>query len=127
MNGHKLLADTNIFLYLMNGDKNIADYLSGKDVYISFITEIELLSFSDLKEEDELIIHSLLSECKIIAFNDWIKYDTIQIRKENKFKLPDSIIIATSKFLNIPFFTADKKLARVKGNAHVILYEEKSL
>jgi hypothetical protein len=36
MSGNSLLIDTNIALYLLNGDEKIADLLDGRDVYISF-------------------------------------------------------------------------------------------
>lgn len=42
MNGNNLLVDTNIVIYLLSGDKTIADLLDKKKIYISFITEIEL-------------------------------------------------------------------------------------
>jgi len=47
MSGNKLVADTNIILYLLNGDHTVKEILQGKDVYISFITEIELYSFKN--------------------------------------------------------------------------------
>lgn len=43
MSGNSLLIDTNIALYLLNGDNTIAELLDGKDVYLSFISELELL------------------------------------------------------------------------------------
>jgi hypothetical protein len=44
MNGNSLLIDTNIALYLFNGDTTLSFVLDGKKIYISFITELELLS-----------------------------------------------------------------------------------
>ncbi|MDT3403464.1 putative nucleic acid-binding protein [Mucilaginibacter terrae] len=42
MNGNKLFVDTNICIYLLNDDHVVADLLNGNQIYISFITEIEL-------------------------------------------------------------------------------------
>lgn len=125
MNGHKIFVDTNIILYLIDGNKKISQVLNGKEIYISFISELELLSYSDLDKVQESIIASLLSECKIIGFDEWIKTHTIEIRKKTKLKFPDSIIVATSKFLNIPFLTADKRLSKA-GIGNVLLFEENS-
>ncbi|MCU7693808.1 type II toxin-antitoxin system VapC family toxin [Haoranjiania flava] len=122
MNGSKLLVDTNIILYLLNGNKAIAQILEGRDIYISFITEIELLSYSEFNEEEESIITGLLKSCKIVDINSQIKTATISIRKKNRLKLPDSIILATSQFLDIPFFTSDKRLKNIKGNIEILLY-----
>ena len=44
MNGSdKWLVDTNILIYLLQGNRKIAELLSGKLIFISVITEIELL------------------------------------------------------------------------------------
>lgn len=45
MNGNNLFLDTNIVLYLLSGDKTVADILFEKTVFISFVTELELLGF----------------------------------------------------------------------------------
>lgn len=103
MNGTKLLLDSNIILYLLNGDKTLADFLQGKELFISIITEMELLSFSEISTKEQKQIHSFLDECKVVNIQSSIKSETIRLRKKFKTKLPDSIIAATSIYLNIPF------------------------
>ena len=82
---------------------------------------MELLSFKDLKTVELKIIKSFLSDVTIIDINDKIKEETISLRKLHGLKLPDAIIAATSKFLNLPIITADKQFAELK-DIHVILY-----
>ena len=53
MNGNKLFLDTNIVLYLLNGDQTLATLLNNKQVYISIITELELLGYNGLTNEEE--------------------------------------------------------------------------
>jgi predicted nucleic acid-binding protein len=48
VSGTKLFLDTNIVLYLLNGDRTIAEIIDGKQLYISFITELELLGYKGL-------------------------------------------------------------------------------
>lgn len=43
MSGISVLIDTNIAIALLNGDEQIASLFDGKDVRISFISELELL------------------------------------------------------------------------------------
>ena len=43
MSGKEILADTNIIIYLLQGDNTLEDILQGKQLYVSFITELELL------------------------------------------------------------------------------------
>lgn len=122
MNGSKLLVDTNIILYLLNGDETIADFLQDKELFISFITELELLSFWDLSTNEEKHIQSFIKNCKSISMNELIKKETIQIRKNYKMKLPDSIIAATSLYLDIPLISADLGFQKIE-NLSFIQYE----
>jgi len=68
------------------------------------------------------VISELLGECIIIDINAKIKELTIKYRKAYKLKLPDSIIAATSSYLDIPLITADigfKKLEEL----NLLFYE----
>jgi predicted nucleic acid-binding protein len=49
MSGNSLLLDTNTVLYLLAGDETLAEFLNGKKLYISIITELELLSYKHFK------------------------------------------------------------------------------
>ena len=122
MSGTKLLLDTNILLYLLNGDETLADLLSGTRPYISFITELELLSFQKLKSSEKKKISNLIKHCTIIDVNAPIKELTINIRQKSNLKLPDALIAATSKYLQIPLLSADKDFDKVK-DLDLIYYE----
>lgn len=67
MSGTSLLIDTNIALYLLQGDETIAELLKEQDVYISFITELELLGYQEINEEDIPLIEGLLDNCIIVG------------------------------------------------------------
>ena len=45
MNGSKVLSDTNIALYLLNGDKELGATLQNSETFVSVISELELLGF----------------------------------------------------------------------------------
>ena len=113
MNGNKLFVDTNIILYLLNGSKTLAELLNGKQFYISVITELELLAYKDITAQEGKVINDFISECKIISINNAIKQETINIRKKYSIKLPDSIIIATATYLDLPIITSDKGFKKV--------------
>jgi predicted nucleic acid-binding protein len=108
MNGNSLLLDTNIVLYLLNGDVTLAEILEEKHIYISFITQLELYGFKKLTPTEKIQIDSLLSESTIIDINTEIKDIVISIRSEKTIKLPDAIIAATSLSFDIPLITSDK-------------------
>jgi len=60
MSGNKLFLDSNILLYFLYGNKDVIQIISDKDVVISFITELELLSFPKLTSDQENNIKDLL-------------------------------------------------------------------
>jgi predicted nucleic acid-binding protein len=122
MNGNSLLIDTNIALYLLNGDEKIADLLVGRDVYISFITELELLGFQDLEPSEIPAIEAFIDDCIIIELNQSIKEKTIEIKRKQKMKLPDAIIAASSIYLNMPLLSADKGFEKLE-DIQFVLYE----
>ena len=122
MNGDKLLLDTNIVLSLLGGDTTLSDFLFDKELYISFITEMELLSYKKITAKEQKAIKQFIKELLIIDINDAIKTKAITLRKTSNIKLPDAIIAASSLWLNIPLITADKQLSKVKG-VKIIYYQ----
>jgi hypothetical protein len=58
----------------------------------------------------------------VIDINPVIKSRTIQLRQENKVKLPDAIIAATAIAFDLPLFTADKGFKTIEGLS-LILFE----
>lgn len=122
MSGNKLLVDTNIILYLLSGNEPVLEILDGTDVYISFITELELLGFKGLTASEKKKISLILNDLIIVDINSEIKQKTISIRSESNLKLPDCNIAATSCFLNLTLFTADREFKNV-NNLSLLLYE----
>lgn len=115
MNGNNFLLDTNIVLYLLGGDKILARLLDNKMPYLSFITEMELLSSGKITSGQEKQVKDFLKESSVIEMNKEIKHSAIHIRRASGLKLPDSIIAATAIFLNVPLLTADTEFNRLKS------------
>lgn len=108
MNGNNVLLDTNIVLYFMNGEETLFPLLEEKNIFLSFISQLELLGSKTMDPEDVQKIKNFINECTVIDITPGIKETTIQIRQNYSLKLPDSIILATSLWLNIPLISADK-------------------
>lgn len=73
MNGNNFLIDTNISLYLLSKDDTLEALLEGKDLYISFITELELLGYKNITKEEQIKVERFVSDCIVIDFNSTIK------------------------------------------------------
>ena len=108
MNGIRIICDTNPLIYLLDGNKDIARLLNGKQIYLSVITELELFGKSNLSVHDSNIIEVLLDECFVVGINQEIKQIYREIKQKQTIKLPDAIIAATAIYLDIPLLTFDK-------------------
>ena len=112
MNGTNFLADTNALIYLLNGNQCMSNYLQ-KNLYVSVISEMELLSYFGITLDEEMQIKSFLNDCNEVTLTNEIKDKTIEIRKKYKTKLPDAIIAASAIVKNIPLITADKGFCQI--------------
>ena len=119
MNGNSVLLDTNIVLYLLGGDKVLAELLNQKKLYLSFISQLELLGFRGITQKQQTEINRFVQECIVIDINEEIKKEVIQLRKSTKLKLPDTIVLATARYLSLPLITSDLDF---KENEEVIIY-----
>jgi len=123
MNGNSLLLDSNIVLYLLNGEKTLIPLLEGKQLYLSFITQIELLSYHEISSAEVETIDSFIQECIVNDMTSSLKELTIKLRKKYRIKLPDAIIAATSLYLNSPLVTADAGFKKLDDDIDIIFYE----
>jgi predicted nucleic acid-binding protein len=108
------LIDTNAVLLALQGNQLLKDYLHNKSPYISFISEIELFSFSFITPEDEEVIKEFVSQSRLIEHDSTLKPIIISLRKVYKIKMADAIIAATALHLSIPILTYDKGLKKIK-------------
>lgn len=103
-----ILSDTNIIIYLLEGDRAIAELFDENLIFISFITELELLSAKKYPEEQEKKINEIIQEFTIYEYSNLIKSACINFRRKYNLKLPDAIIAATAFTYKLPLLTADK-------------------
>lgn len=84
MSGRSFLIDTNIALYQLMGNITVAEILDGAKLYVSFVTELELLGYKGISAKEQRAVKMFLDECIIIDINNEIKNQTIEIKQ--KFK-----------------------------------------
>jgi len=123
MNGHRVVCDTNVVLFLLKGDKVIAAALAGRELVISQITRIELLSFANISRTERKKIDLFLETWSVESLHQSIEDLTIELRKKHSCKLPDAVIAATASYLDIPLVTADKGLLRMNEEVEVVFYD----
>ncbi len=124
MSGNNLFLDTNIIIYFLSGDDTLTELLDGKTIYISVITKLELLSYSGLSNKDQTRLENFLSECTIVDLTPFVQTAAVTIRKQYKLKLPDSIIVASAMYVDLPLVSSDKSLKSLT-EASILYYEKK--
>ncbi|HSI73146.1 MAG TPA: type II toxin-antitoxin system VapC family toxin [Fimbriimonas sp.] len=105
------VLDTNVILYHLAG--KLAEPLPAANLFISVISEIELLSYPGLSPEEEAAIQRLVWGVQVLGVTEDIKTEAITLRKLHRLKLADSIIAATAITLRANFLTHDSALLRV--------------
>jgi predicted nucleic acid-binding protein len=108
----RVVADTSVIVAFLKGDPVAGEALIGKRVFVSVITEIELLSYSRIREVDMSATVTWLKNVRIVGLTEEVKAETISIRRSRSLKLPDGLIAATAISLGVPLLTGDRRFAK---------------
>lgn len=117
MNGNKILLDTNIVVYILSWNPDYIAKISEKEIFVSFITELEVLSYNFETKQDEQTARSFFDEVYIAHMDNSIKNLVIALKRTYKIKLPDCIILATSLAYSIDLVTNDLDLMNIYNRA----------
>jgi predicted nucleic acid-binding protein len=121
MNGIRLLCDTNVLIHLLGNKAEVIDFLEGKQVFISVITELELYGKQNISLSETAIIDMLIENCFVIDLLSPIKQIVKKIKQKYKIKLPDAIVAATAIYLDIPLLTFDTDFNKVEELKLILL------
>ncbi len=105
------LIDTNIFILLLNGE--LAEPIPEGNLGYSIITQIEILSFSSLSQDEEQLIRTSLKTLSQISINTTIAEKTIQLRRKYRLKTPDAIILASAWEHGATLLSNDQQLLQI--------------
>lgn len=126
MSGKKIILDSNIIIYLSQNRILTDDLILDKNNYfISAITYMEVLGYKFDSIDEEKIVRDLLNLFNIIYVDEKITGKVVEIRRQNKIKLPDAIICATAMVHKATLFSNDRKLEKIK-NLKIEFIQEKS-
>jgi predicted nucleic acid-binding protein len=115
MNGIDLFVDTNILINLAEGKREVDQYLEGNNLFVSVITEIELLGWHKITNQQKDFFQALLNDCTLIGLTKPVKELAIELKQKHKIKLPDSVISASAIHLDIPLLTSDQGFEKIKN------------
>jgi predicted nucleic acid-binding protein len=102
----------------------LTEMIDGQDLYISFITRIELLSFPKIDKAGIELIERFLEQVPVIESNPLINADAMGLRRKSGIEVPDAIIAASARFLGVRLMTADKDFKKVEQEIDLLLYRK---
>ena len=108
--GHVL--HTNVVLYHLAG--KLAAPLPLRPLFISIVTEIELLSFKLLTDSERNQISAFLASVTVINLDGAIKDETIRLRL-SVLRLPDAVVATTASVYDAELWTHDARLLKAPG------------
>jgi len=93
--------DTNAIIYYLDEDPTVVpllDPILGQDmaIFVSVVTELELLSHPGLTEEDMAEIQQLLTSVVIFPLESRLAQLAGALRRQYHLKTPDSVVAATA-------------------------------
>ena len=101
--------DTNAVIYYLQKDEAvravIEPMLEAGAVHVATVTEIELFSYTHLTLDDNNRIEKLLDAFEIVPLDSNIARIAGRLRREQRMKLPDSVIAATALFTGTTLVT----------------------
>lgn len=109
----KCMLDTNAAIYMLR-DRLVHPLPEGA-WFVSVISELELLSWPQLRTEDEAAIRKFLGRVTILGLDQNIKKATVQLRRTTRLKLPDAIIAATAISIDADLYSNDVQILAVPG------------
>jgi predicted nucleic acid-binding protein len=62
MSGAKVLADTNVFINLAEDKGVIEPHIVEKDIFLSIVSEIELLGWHKISKNEKLFFESIIED-----------------------------------------------------------------
>lgn len=110
----KLFIDTNIIIYALQGDRHITNLIDEERLSMSFITEIELLSWPQLSDLDDKVIRGFINSCRVMEYSSGLKEKVIGIRKKYKLKMSDAFVAASAILDDSPLISADNVFSKIK-------------
>lgn len=100
---------------------HLSSFLTSTLLFKLFITEIELLGKPGISPAEIKGIQNLLGTCSKVAHVEEINKLTIQLKQQNRVKLPDALIAATAIYYNLPLLTFDKDFSQIKSIDLILL------
>ncbi|HRO40897.1 MAG: type II toxin-antitoxin system VapC family toxin [Flavobacteriales bacterium] len=123
MRSDSVVLDTNIVVYLFNGDQRLADQLEEVRLFISAMSRIELYSWRKAAGAEIALLDKFMQRCTLVEIDREVQDAAIALRRAHKLTVADAIVAASAQVKGIPLFTADGDFKRLGSELRVVIYE----
>ena len=104
------LLDSNLLIYSFDPEYSfLKEIVLDKNNAVSVITQIEVLGFHKISEQEKLYFEFLFSQLHILDLQHQIVQKAIELRQSKKMDLPDATIAATALFHDLELVTVNIK------------------
>lgn len=83
-------------------------------IYLSFVSEIELLSWPKLGSQDQILISNFIRKSEVVEYSSRLKEIVIDFRKQYNLKLSDAFVAASAFQFETLLVSADSVFNRIK-------------
>ena len=112
---NSFVVDTNILPYFFDGNNAAGKFIYSVEISIYSISHIELLSNKNITAQKNELIIEFLAGSTILQTTPAICNITAKLRLNYIIKIPDAVIAATVKYLNLPLITVDNQFLKLKN------------
>lgn len=109
----RLLLDTNIVNFILQGNLPINNSVNGRRACLSFVAEIELLSWPVAQRADVKFIKGFISSSFAIEHSQGLKQRVIDFRRRHRLKIADAFVAASAFELDLPPVSADAVFKKI--------------
>lgn len=103
------VLDSNILIDALNGHRVAFDAIDAQEeCLVSRVSWIEVLAGCRTQEEDA-VARRLLSSLTLVEISADIAELAVTLRRERRLKLPDAVIFATARLLDVPLLSRNTK------------------
>lgn len=112
-----LTLDTNILIGYLNDEERIVRQMQvwrgeGTRLFISVVSEIEVLALPKLDSEMLSRIERFLGEFTVIPLDVQLAKLAAMVRREFRFNLGDSVVVATAHLTGSALVTQDRQILK---------------
>lgn len=106
----RILLDANIIIYsALKNQENLRKWVSKQSPIISSITQLEVLGYHRITQEEIAFAKRYFLCCELIPINQNIIHIAINLRQQKKMSAGDSIVAATALINDLPVVTANTR------------------